>query len=192
MVTRSGIAADKVYKKVNPDGTVEFTDQPSSDAEEVPVREVPSIKTKPAPSIKFDSGQAQEPQTFPYEEVVIVSPKNAETIRDNAGNITLRGSVSPVLQQRLGHQLRWKMDGEVLAQQDLTLTLTNVDRGTHTVQLEIVDGEGEVQASSKSITFHLRRFFIGTPANPAPNFPAPNFPAPPKKKPPPPPPAPKP
>lgn len=181
------VAADKVYKKVNPDGTVEFTDQPSSDAEEVPVSEVPTIKIKPAPPIpttRFDLQQKEKPQVFSYKQVVITSPANDETIRDNAGNITIQGSVSPALRQELGHQLRWTMDGEVLEQQGLILRLTNVDRGTHTVQLEVIDGEGEVLASSQPVTFHLRRVFISTPANPAPNFPAPNFPVPKKKAPP--------
>lgn len=180
------VAADKVYKKVNPDGTVEFTDQPSRDAEEVPVSEVPTIKIKPAPPIptRFDLQQKEKPQAFSYEQIVITSPANDEAIRDNAGNITIQGSVSPALRQELGHQLRWTMDGEVLAQQDLILQLTNVDRGTHTVQLEVINAEGEVQASSSPVTFHLKRAFISIPDNPAPNYPAPNYPVPKKKTPP--------
>jgi len=164
------VAAEKVYKKVNPDGTVEFTDKPGDDAEEIPVRKTPSIKIKPAPNLNVNTSRGSK-QVFTYDEVVVTNPANDETIRDNAGNISLAGMIRPDVQTGLGHQLRWMMDGKPLENKGLTLQLTNVDRGTHSVQLQVIDKQGEVVASSQSVTFHLMRY--ASPAKPAPNFPKP-------------------
>ncbi|MGD8712842.1 MAG: DUF4124 domain-containing protein [Thiohalophilus sp.] len=164
------VAAEKVYKKVNPDGTVEFTDKPSSDAQEIPVRKTPSINIKPAPNLNLNS-RSDKKQVFTYDEVVVTAPANDETIRDNTGNISIAGMIKPDVQTGLGHQPRWMMDGKPLEKTGLALQLTNVDRGTHTVRLEVIDKQGEVVASSQTVTFHLMRY--ASPANPAPNYPKP-------------------
>jgi len=87
--------------------------------------------------------------------VTITSPANGESIRDNAGNVTLQGNVMPGL--RGGHRLRWILDGEALDDSGPSVQLNNVDRGTHTVKLEVVDNDGEVLAASSGVTFHLLR-----------------------------------
>jgi len=164
------VAAEKVYKKVNPDGTVEFTDKPSGDAKEIPVRKTPSIKIKPAPNLNLNT-TAGKKQVFTYDEVVVTAPANDETIRDNTGNISIAGMIRPEVQTGLGHQMRWMMDGKPLEETGLAFQLANVDRGTHSVQLQVIDKQGEVVASSQSVTFHLLRY--ASPAKPAPNFPKP-------------------
>lgn len=168
-------ADDKIYKKVNPDGSVEYSDQPSEGAEAMSPKGAPVIKFKKSPDINFESPTRRDRDDSAPYEVAVTSPANDESIRNNAGNITLQGNVTPGL--RSGHRLRWILDGEPLDERGAAVSLSNVDRGTHTVKLEVVDGDGEVLAASSSVTFHLLRHSRIPPANPAPNMTPPKQPA---------------
>jgi hypothetical protein len=55
------------------------------------------------------------------------------------------------------------------AGEDATFALSNIDRGTHTLTAEVVDGNGSVVFTSNQSTFHLQRYSIIT----APNRPVP-------------------
>lgn len=168
------VAADKVYKRVNPDGTVEYSDQPFDGSEELQLEEAPAIKFEKSPSIGFKPSTRQDQDNGDLYSVNITSPGNDETIRDNTGNVTLQGQVEPGL--RGGHRLRWVMDGEPLSASGQSVSLTNVDRGTHTVRLEVVNQHDEVIASSDSITFHLLRYSVKQPSPPSGSPPTPTNP----------------
>ncbi|MDR9437767.1 MAG: DUF4124 domain-containing protein [Thiohalophilus sp.] len=170
LLTLPVAAADKVYKKVNPDGSVEYSDQPIEGSEEMSVDQAPATRFEKSPDINYQPPERDRADSSSYE-VSITSPGNDESIRDNAGNVTLRGSVEPGL--RGGHQLRWRLDGEPLAQSGATVSLTNMDRGTHTVKLEVVNNDGEVLGASSSVTFHLLRHSKKRPAPPSGSQPTP-------------------
>lgn len=155
------LAETRVYERVNEEGVVEFSDRPSGDAR--PVTVTPNVVTMPeAPSV--DSAPAEEtdqPATEPtYLKVEITAPKNDEAIRSNAGNFAATAVVEPGLFN--DDRIQWLFDGEVLPGATTTfLSMRNVDRGTHTIQLQIVNAKGEVVKSSEPVTFHLLRFAGG-------------------------------
>ena len=153
-------AQDKVYKRVHPDGSVEYSDQPIEGAE---VMNVPKGSTFTMPqttaSPAAPEGSAQEEPSVSYDNLEITRPMNDETIRSNEGKLTALARVAPDL--ALEHRFRWKMDGEIIQNVNSPeLRLNNVDRGSHTLQAEIVDVDGKVIISSDSITFHLMRYRI--------------------------------
>ncbi|MFP3874950.1 MAG: DUF4124 domain-containing protein [Thiohalophilus sp.] len=168
LFTLPAVAADKIYKKVNPDGSVEYSDEPFEGSEEMPSKRIPSMSFEKSPDIDFQSPARDDQDADASYEVSVTSPANDESIRDNTGNVTLQGRVAPGL--RGGHSLRWILDGEALDDSGSSVQLSNVDRGTHTVKLEVVDNDGEVLAASSSVTFHLLRHSAIPPANPAPNY----------------------
>ncbi|MBS1220075.1 MAG: hypothetical protein H6R21_3208, partial [Proteobacteria bacterium] len=47
--------------------------------------------------------------------------------------------------------------------QDSSVTLENLDRGSHTLQGQIVDARGEVLMSSETVTVHLHRQSVLAP-----------------------------
>lgn len=150
------LATDTLYKKVNPDGTVEYSDQPTAGAEEIPATQAPSIKLTPVPPLRVESKNKSSDQAS-YEKLVITSPANDASIRENTGNLTLQAELVPGVQP--GHQLRWLLDGQPLSQTQLTVQLQNVDRGTHQVQVQVVDAVSEeVLIGSEPVTFHLHRY----------------------------------
>ncbi len=106
-----------------------------------------------------------------YRSVRIVTPKNAETIHDNAGTVPVEVALQPALDVKAGHRLRVSLDG-VLLPGDWTsnrLSLQQVDRGTHTLQVIVIDSDGKALARSATIEFHLwqaSRLFRGQRATP--------------------------
>lgn len=154
LFTLPAAAADKVYKKVNPDGSVEFSDQPSEGSEELPLQKAPATRFEKSPGIDIRSSTSRQDDAGGYE-VTILSPTNNQSIRDNAGNVTLESEITPSL--RRNHQRHWILDGKSLDEREDTIQLSNLDRGSHTLRLEVIDQNGEVQAASASVIFFMIR-----------------------------------
>ena len=78
-----------------------------------------------------------------YTDAVIVSPANDTAVRNNAGNLTVRGQVSPKLAS--GHRVQLLLDGvpQGAPRRTLEFSLENIDRGTHHLQVRIVDSGGQ-------------------------------------------------
>ncbi len=157
-------AASKVYKKVNPDGSVEYSDVPQDDAAE-PIKLTPlqSINLTPlAPAPASQSAPPAPVKPFKYESIRILSPQDDEGIRSNNGDFTAKGELSPVLQPDLEHHIQWLLDGkEVPDAKGLTLTLKNMDRGTHRLQLRVLDFDGKSVIETPTISFHILRVSLG-------------------------------
>jgi len=152
------ILAD-VYRTVDEEGNVTFTDEPSVDAEKIKVEDNYNIIPAPA---AVPEQVAEEQEETPYE-ISIISPAQNEGVRENSGSVTIRVQVSPELDSRKGDLLRYQFDGKQLGslQSELTYLLTNVDRGSHIIVVSVVNSKGEVLKRSKSTLFHLQRYAGG-------------------------------
>lgn len=153
-------AQDRVYKRVNPDGSVEYSDQPMQGAE---VMKVPKGSTftmpESTPSSSAAVDNAAETAKVSYDSLDITRPANDETIRSNEGKLTALARVTPQLAPE--HRFRWSLDGAIVPDVNSPeLRMNNVDRGSHTLQAEIVDADGNVVISSDTVTFHLMRVHV--------------------------------
>lgn len=166
-------ASNKVYKTTDDHGRPVFTDRASEGAQEV---EVDKPMTFPAREFAEDyrqftplSDDDEAPSGPPYGTMAITSPTNDEAIRNNAGNMEVTFRLSPGLKQ--GHELRLLMDGAVVQNvaSSEPIALTNVDRGTHTLQLEVVNRQsGKSLQTSDTVTFTILRHSIQHPKPPPP------------------------
>jgi hypothetical protein len=150
--------AGKIVKYTLPDGQVIYSDKPPPEAtsgEEVTVEPLQTFSSRPArPRQDTSAKKAPEPQG--YEDFKVTSPTNDATIRDNGGNVRVSLSLTPGLQS--GHSIEVMMDGKAIGSGNSTsVTLTEVDRGTHTVQAAIKDSDGKEITRSNSVIFHLKR-----------------------------------
>ena len=93
----------------------------------------------------------------PYTAAVIVSPANDSALRSNAGNLTVSGQIDPGLHG--GHRVQLLLDGVPQSGPGrlLQFSLENIDRGTHRLELRIVDEAGEVVFTGAPGTVHLLR-----------------------------------
>ncbi len=151
-----------IYKSVDADGNVHYSDQPSAESKEIKLRK-PTLYTPPPLPVQQTTSESSESGTEEsasnlYQRIAIVSPENEETIRSNEGQLTVSIELVPGLQQN--HKIRIYLDGNQAVGELATTqaTLNQVDRGTHTLAVSVVDDKGNELKRSENITFHLLRY----------------------------------
>jgi hypothetical protein len=157
-----GNAQAEIYTCKDAKGNTVYTDSPSgcANAEEVEVDTLPTlIPTKPLVNSNSNRSSNKEEDKNVYTELVITSPSNDETVRNNQGNLTINFKASPALQSRKGHKYVVTVDGEEVYSGTSTITaLKNVDRGTHSISVKIVDTNGSTKISATPVKVTLQRF----------------------------------
>lgn len=131
-----------VYKSEDESGHPVFSDRAAESAEQIEIREPSTFKSslyarknKRVRSTPGNNNAVND--NFKYRTLAITSPEDGAAIRDNAGNIVLHFLVFPGIQQ--GHTIHLVMDGQVRSSLDgaASVSLQNVDRGTHQFHLEV-------------------------------------------------------
>ena len=153
--------SNKVYAIKDRDGNIiGYTDDPNRGSDEVTIRkgteytppEQNTVWTKVEPKVVEE--------TAAYTKFAIASPTNDATIRDNAGNIQVAFDIRPPL--AAGHKVQLLIDGTVISEsRGVIQSAANVDRGTHSITANIVDGNNRVIKSSAPVTVHLHRAVAG-------------------------------
>ncbi|MCE0559059.1 MULTISPECIES: DUF4124 domain-containing protein [unclassified Motilimonas] len=149
---------DTVYRWVDKDGVTHYSDKKVNGAEKVRINISPSHKI-PAPPTSITSAKplpvAAKSNT--KYQASITSPEHDSTIIDNTGNISVVTNVTPAFED--GQTLQLLIDGTPVGEkhQSTTLLATNIDRGSHSLQVQLIDKNGKIIASSEIITVHLRR-----------------------------------
>lgn len=152
-------AGAAVYKWQDASGRWHYSDTPvpGADQVELPPVQVYSPPPVPAPpAASRPATQEQEP-ALTYARVEILSPAPEQTIRNGPGEVGVAVGLEPGL--RSGHRLRLLLDGVPVAEPvgETAFTLVNVDRGAHTLSVEILDSRGQVIARGGPQTFYMHR-----------------------------------
>ncbi len=146
-----------VYKWTDESGQVHYTDQYQEGSEAVDLPE-PSVYT-PAPVpglIQPPAAEAEADPTGDYDVLEVAAPVQDETIRSNEGKVTVSLRVEPTLRQ--GDMIEVILDGEKRGElRSAGGTLSGVNRGTHSLQVRVVNASGQELISSQPVNFHLRR-----------------------------------
>jgi len=160
MVGLSSVLAG-VYRWVDPTGQVHYSDQPGVGAKEVELREATvytPVQPINAPTTSGSgAGQDKPADTVSYQSMTITAPADDEAIRSNEGMVSVTVALEPVLFK--GHKIRVYLDGTPASGELATtsITLQNVDRGTHTLQASVIDAQGKELIRAPSVTFHMLR-----------------------------------
>jgi hypothetical protein len=122
-----------VYKWTDSSGQVHYTDQRKEGAQPVDLPE-PSVYTPvPVPSATQSPGTgAGDAAVSDYDLLEVSTPTEGESIRNNEG----------------------KIPGELST---TGATLSNLNRGSHSLKARVIDASGQELISSQPVTFHLRR-----------------------------------
>jgi hypothetical protein len=168
MVLLAQVAAADVYKTVDKDGNIKYTDKPQADkAEKVELREintVPGAEPLPQsePATSFTSQQAE----FSYK-LGIISPRSEVTIPVGQRDLAIAINLTPALQQ--GHLLVYFMNGELLEETTMNnIIVKDVPRGTHTLVVEAIDESGRSLGTSPPVIVNVIRSNIKNNALPKP------------------------
>lgn len=152
----------EVYKWVDENGVVQYSDRPlEDDAQKVKLPSASFYKPPEyQPAVPDSEAKDEEPL---YRRAVLVEPQPDATIRDNTGAVPVSVSLAPPL--RPGHTLAVLVDGRtVFDRTTMTqLELGNVDRGTHQILVKVFDAAGQEVIATPAVTFHLHRAIAPKP-----------------------------
>ncbi|MCP3662384.1 MAG: DUF4124 domain-containing protein [Gammaproteobacteria bacterium] len=156
------ISSAGIYKWVDEKGVLHFTDQAEPGAEPVELRPATLYTPDLIPALQSDqqpvATEAPTSAAVSYEQVSISKPAHEETIHSNEGSVIVAFSSTPALAK--GDRYKLLFDGQEVpteGENNLPLMeLQNVDRGTHTLQVEIVDQSGMTLIASEESIFYLR------------------------------------
>jgi hypothetical protein len=158
-------AEGEIYKVVDKDGNVIYTDQrPSSDAEPMDLPELSVVKTDPVQPLPGSAAkpagqQPEKPGTGELRRQLadfrILQPQQEETFWGTGNQVTVAwGSSQPVPE---GLSARLYLDGqaqEAPTAGSVTLTL---DRGEHQVYVELLDQHGRRLLATDTVTFFVKQ-----------------------------------
>ncbi|MEM1080490.1 MAG: DUF4124 domain-containing protein [Pseudomonadota bacterium] len=154
-VALTATAEDAIYKTVDEDGNVVYTDQrPSTDAEPL---DLPELTVVDPVEIGTAAPQATEAaEAPPPMELRIVSPLQDETIWNTGYTVDVQLDLTTVMPA--GGEIHLFVDGEHKATtRALSTTLNEVFRGPHTMYAELRDGGGQVLATSDPVRFIIQQ-----------------------------------
>jgi hypothetical protein len=150
------VYAETVYKILDAEGNIIFSDVPSEEAEVIEIEEVQILNIPVTEPFITTPSAEKEQDTIQYTKLAILSPENDITIRSNEGVVSINVELEPTL--FANDLLVLFMDGkEVSSGMSLQFSLTKLDRGTHTVYVAVKNEEGKLLKRSAKIIFHLRK-----------------------------------
>jgi hypothetical protein len=149
LIALGAASADtQVYRWVDKDGKVHYSDQPVAGAEKVelkPINEVPGVPVEQPPARDEPPAEPLDSATS-YSAMTITSPKEGETLRGSGIGL----SISVDLQPALGgdDRIEYLLDGKPVG-----ASIPYVERGTHTVSARVVDPDGRTKISATPVKF---------------------------------------
>lgn len=169
--------AQEYYRWVDENGTLHLSDSPPNTSVEINLniniiekRNPIFIDAPASPDIPSAPPLADAPETIKNAtHLVLTSPENDATIRNNQGNILVKIVTNAPLGEK--QFVRVLLDGKSIAtKQRNTITLKDIDRGSHSLQVQLIENN-KIISSTKKITVFLHRGKInasqgkGNPSN---------------------------
>ena len=156
----------QVYRWIDDDGVVHFSDKPNDNAELIYLLETPknqSSKVLPKNQIKpSDSNQNDHNKIQAYDSIRIINPSPEETLWNIEGVLSVELSVVPELFEN--DMISVFLDGKnVLKTNNLRFSLKNVWRGLHNIQIEIINKSGGVVMRTAPNRFYVQQNRIISP-----------------------------
>ncbi|MCU1760362.1 DUF4124 domain-containing protein [Pseudomonas sp. 14P_8.1_Bac3] len=151
-----------VFTYVDAQGNRVFTDQPGSrNAKRVPLATSNRMSANPTGAAPGVTGQ--KPATKPlfhYDMLRVLVPDPDATIRSSAGELIVSVTSEPGLQR--GHHYRLLLDGQPTAEPGPSpvFALSNIDRGSHNLSVEILDEHGRTVERTANQPFHMLRISL--------------------------------
>lgn len=150
------VQAAVVYKWVDADGVVHFSDQPSPGAEKI----YTSSSTAAAASTPRSQGGAPQPPRsvaaggLGYTEFSITSPVNDQTFFGD-DVVAVQLNLEPALKP--DQSITWRLNGKPLDSDAAAFSLPHLDRGAYTLAATITDQQTSESQTSNTVTFFVRQ-----------------------------------
>jgi Domain of unknown function (DUF4124) len=154
----SGTAASAApaWTWVDADGTVHYSDRPVPGARQVELSGAQGFGTARTTAPRA-TGEAASTSAAPYQRIEILSPADQETLWNIGSVLPVQVSFQPALQP--GHRYDISLDGQRRNVNTVSsrITLPDVFRGTHTLQVVVLDASGSELRRSETRTFFVQQ-----------------------------------
>lgn len=170
LADNGGGDATTLYRWVDAQGVIHYSDTPQPGAEKVEVSEAQTFPSSPAPGSELAAPAAS---AAIYRSCEIEQPQSQQSIYAPE---TVGVAVRLVPELRDGDQLAVSVDGQDLPSVDgssLVFQIPMPERGAHTVQAVVRDAEGHALCTSTPVTFYVRRPSVLSPQSPTATHPPP-------------------
>ncbi len=159
-------ASAQIYKYTDADGKTVFTNQPPTDVDAKPVELPPTNTVGPqAPVVAPSDSDTGSQASNAYAILALSNLPDDEALRQNNGTFTVNVVVQPALSP--AHQLQLVLDGQPYGAptSSTSIGLDNLDRGDHTLAVQVLQGSRVIQASAP-VSFTLQRISTHSPQRP--------------------------
>ena len=160
-------SGQQAYRWTDENGQVHYSDRPAPGATEVRLRGAQGYAPAATPRTETASATpaaaADEQPIRPYTVFNVIQPSQQETLWNIGTVMNVQVDLQPALQT--GHHLGAYLDGQLI---DVGATgaqfqLTDVFRGTHTLQAVVLDSSGGEVLRSLAVTFMVQQTSIQNP-----------------------------
>ncbi|WJK10323.1 DUF4124 domain-containing protein [Pseudomonas fluorescens] len=154
-------ASAEVFTYIDAQGNRVYTDQPRGNAKRVPLATSNRMASNPSSAATVKpSKKSAEPPLFHYDMLRVLIPEPDATIRSSAGELIVSVTSEPGLQR--GHLYRLLLDGQAVGEPGLSpvFPLSNIDRGSHNLSVEILDAQGRTVEKTANQPFHMQRISL--------------------------------
>lgn len=152
----------QIYSYTDAAGRTVYTDQPPTTGNSQEVRVKPTnrmpagqrfVKLKPPPELAAQL--APDPPL--YKALELIQPADDATLRNTGRSLDINVSSTPALQD--GHRYQALLDGVVYGppSNNASWLLTEIDRGSHQLQVQLLDENGEVLLQTDTVRFHMHQ-----------------------------------
>lgn len=148
------VCSAEIFKSVDADGNVVYTDAPDSRAKEfIP----PSMNAIPMPKPEPAKEVEKKAEPAGYTSLKVTSPTAEQVIRSNPGILNIQLLSKPKL--KTDHFYSVFVDGHMVVRKSnrASIQIPDINRGEHKVYAVVRDAKGKVLKKSNSVTFHMKR-----------------------------------
>ena len=164
-------SAQEIYRWVDKDGVVHFSDQPGAEnAVLIKVIEPNTFENEDPGSDGSGASPgaaAEEPSTPdfpPYRGLFISSPAADQVFFGADAVVTATAEVDGMLNP--DHSVVFFLNGERREADGLSTEFTNLARGSYFLRASVLDASGKPVVSSSQTTFHVRQPSVNSPQSP--------------------------
>ncbi len=163
--------AAEIFKRVDEHGNVHYSDSPLEGGEAVDLKPLPTmpmttIRIPDRGSTATDTGKKRGAGEAEYDSLGISSPANDTSIHSFSEAIPVTASIDPPL--KAGHKLRVLVNGKASGNPGPgpVFSVGPLERGTHTIGIEVVDGSGTPIQGGESVQVHVHQPSVLSPNHP--------------------------
>ena len=159
----------EVWQWKDANGVTHFSDNPAPGARKIVLNGSPASTAAPPASAAAATGSAAQPAATEvvYDRLEIWSPESGASFFEADSVVSIRIRAEPELGPT--HRLLTYLDGKLLPGENaLEHSLSNVERGVHSVTSVIVSRDGAELIRSAPVVFHMRQPSLPNPRSQGP------------------------